>query len=237
MVKSAHLKTVKGRMPWNGSPGDESAVRNYHEFCEARKTALKIAQLPTYNQFVIWAEIWRDFFEQDFYSSPMAIPERKTGFDWSVVVPNLSISQILGAIALRGLFKVKTDHVKLENLDNFWEAWEENPRPAHKPYLVWVRPRLESDYEFEGKSVYDLARLRVNGITLGARVMLQILMQTVTRGVAILDRNSWTLCSSSTDKNGIKPAVYWNSADEFLQIAAWYPNFRSGLVRTREVVT
>lgn len=230
---------IKARIPWTMASELKPTKRNGPALNGAREAALKFAALRTDEQFMIWEKIWQEVFGENFHHSGLIVPERQAGFDWLIAVPNLTLPCILAVIRERSLFRFELVNVKADAVASFWDPWRVKPRPALAPYLVWVRARFEPDCEFEKKSARDLARLRLNSITLEARILLEILIRELTGETGLLDRKVRTLCSGSRDGKGLVPCVHWNSAftKPVLQISAWFPTDRSEIVTAREAIT
>jgi hypothetical protein len=100
-------------------------------------------------------------------------------------------------------------------------------------YAIWVRDRVEADEELKNKSANDLKEASTPGNTLLERLLLELKYFKETG--KHLDIENWTLCSGSRDSDGCVPGVGWYG-DE-MRVGWYYPGFRRGILRSREVVS
>jgi hypothetical protein len=160
------------------------------------------------------------------------IPMPREGFDWLIVVPpQLTHRQAIRALEERfGVFC----HYKVYEM-NPDKIVIDNDRPASMPssYGVWVRPNIDADPEFSKMSAIDLQQLKVSGITLLERLVLELyrFVRTGRHG----DVDSLTLCTGSRHPDGCIPTVYWAAPLGRLEIHWVFPHIKGKQLRCRAV--
>lgn len=176
-----------------------------------------------------WEKFYRDLGVAVDLSN-LAVPKKQEGFDRLIVVAKGMTSQ--GAYNLcEKLFRCwkYTD----ESLDEV--IIHEDRAAKNKSYAVWVRDRVEADEELAGKSFNDLANLKIPGITLTEREILEAKYFKETG--KHLDISNWTLCSGSRNSDGGVPYAYWDGIGREFCVYWAFPAFACGLLRSRQVVS
>lgn len=113
------------------------------------------------------------------------------------------------------------------------EAIVKNDRdPREGSYAVWVRDVREADQANANKSANDLSAENHTSITVLERALLE--MDCYLDHGEHLDRQSWTLCAGSRDRDGdAVPRAYWD-VDKFC--VSWCnPYGHSSDLRSRRV--
>src|SRR5258706_8150307 len=118
-------------------------------------------------QLSIWKEFYADVFPGSWnLSVPFARSRRNS--DTLIVVPkNLTISIVLGKC--REHFHVNSCYSDINT------AIAANARGSEVTYGIWVRAGEESIIKLRGKSASELKAMRVNGITLLERVVIELI--------------------------------------------------------------
>ena len=185
---------------------------------------------PYLNFFIAdWEKFYRDLgVAADF--SGLAIPKKQEEFDRLVVVAK-GITPQGGYDLCSKLFTCwkYTD----ESLDEI--IIHEDRVAKDGPYAVWVRDRVEADEELADKSFNDLAKMKIPGITLTEREILEARYFQETG--KHLDVSNWTLCSGSRDSDGYVPDAYWHGLCRKFNVHWAIPADAFGRLRSRQVVS
>lgn len=101
-------------------------------------------------------------------------------------------------------------------------------------YTVYFKDVQEADEENKNFSANDLKEKGVKGITLGERLLLEIVY--FKKYGKHLDEINWTLCSGSRYSGGNVPGVYWNADDREVDVDWYDPDYRDDDLRARSAV-
>jgi hypothetical protein len=165
---------------------------------EAPKSKINLAEL-----IAEWVELYReDGIELDVAN--IRIPKRTKGFGRLLVIAQgLKIQQAYDNCA-KHFPVLKFDK---RNLD---EVWIKNDRdPTNGAYAIWVRDRVETDWELENLSANDLERRNIAGITLIERIQYGRKYYRETGNH--LDKGNRTLCPGSRLADGRVAVVNWGN--------------------------
>ena len=183
---------------------------------------------PYREQIAAWEKFYHDELGITVDLSGLAVPDRKPGFGWLiVVVPGVTIEMVLAAMKKR--FKVW--RWTSENLDE--QMAEGGRSAANGSYAIWVRDCTEADEEHKGKSHDDLQG-KVVGITLLEYALLHLKHFTETK--THLDSSNITLCTGLLCRDGSVPLGYWSVDDGAFFVYGYHRDGADGDLRTREAV-
>ena len=149
---------------------------------------------------------------------------------WPIIVlPGLTCNGIVRAFRTAG--------VMIETcVDDVDKAVVKNDRsPNAGPYIVYVRRRVEADYELKNLSANDLTVRSINGVTLAER-LLHGYAYYLTVGKHLDVRNR-TLCSGSRYSDGGVPDVSWSSFYREVYVNWYNPGSRFDSMRARTAVS
>ncbi len=195
-------------------------AKREHPFSPARLSKRKYAE---------WEEFYRDVVGFEVDLSDVVIPDDPGGFSRVLVIAKgLTIAQVIAAC--RKHFKVWLYR------DDLGEAVTENDRsPANGSYAIRVRDRVEADEELKNLSANDIKERGTATMTLLERLLFESKYFKETG--KHLDINNWTLCAGSRYSSGGVPRLSWFSGSDGLFVDWCSPDYRSGSIRTRAVVS
>jgi len=158
-------------------------------------------------QIKAWEKFYSEFFSLDFKFDAALIPQRQSGFNRLIIIPQgMSISKAFAACKQHFKCWKHTD----EDLESVMRESERGP--VKETTSRWFRDRVEADEEVQGKSANDLECEKIEGITLLERIIFELKYWSETK--KHLDVSNVTLCSGSRCSGGSVPYAYWY-VDEF----------------------
>lgn len=177
-----------------------------------------------------WYREWQKFYQEVFGLavdlSDVVIPDEKLGFGWVVMVAKgLTLNQAWAKCSE----KFSSYSYLGDDLD---KAVSMNDRTAGTTYSKRFRDRVESDEELKNLSANQLAKKRVQSITLLERLLLELWYFWKT--VQHLDIQNVTLCARSRRSGGVVPGVCWS--DNRLYVCSYSPGSHDGGLRARAAV-
>ena len=148
--------------------------------------------------FIAWQIFFQKYFGLNLDLSNLKIPSKQEGFDRLIIVPEgITPNRIYEACAKNFPCWKWT-----EDLD---KAVVRNDRESRETYAGWVRDRRESDEENKNISADQAKEKKIQGITLGERLILELKYWDETR--EHLDVENVTICSGSRYSDGGVPRV------------------------------
>lgn len=179
-----------------------------------------------------WQKFYADVLNMQMDFSTIELPSITSGFGWGVVVaPGLTPQKVYDACkALFLCWKYTED----QSLDEVIDLTKEANFASEKPYVVWVRDRVEADEEHKNRSARQLEADGVNGITLLERLFLELWYFWKTG--KHLDVQNVTLCAGSRRTGGFVPCVRWRG-DGYLHVDWYDVGHAFGYIRVREVIS
>lgn len=179
---------------------------------------------------VYWHREWGKFYQEVFGLvvdlSGVAIPDEKSGFGWAVMV---ALGLMLNQVWAKCKEKFPTYSCFGDDLD---KAVSKNDRTAEQAYAKRFRDRVEADEELKNLSANQLAKERVQSITLLERLLLELWY--FWKSGKHLDIQSITLCAGSRNSDGDVPNVCWH--DDKLRVFHCYPGSHGDNLRARAAV-
>ena len=174
-----------------------------HPFWIAFNEATKLLVPPTIDdttrQIQFWSKSYKEHFGINLDLSGVKIPERKTGFNWLVIVSQeVSLNQVWEVCRKRFKCWKYTD----SDLESVIQKSERGPTKA--TVMFWFRDRVEADEETKNLSADQQTE---PSITLIARCLLELKYFSETK--KHLDISNWTLCAGSRYSGGGVPCAYW----------------------------
>lgn len=105
--------------------------------------------------------------------------------------------------------------------------------PRKGSYVAWIRNRVEADEELSNLSAVKLDQMKIPGITLLEREVMEY--DCFHRTNSHLDINNMTICSGSRYLCGDVPRVRWDGKRFFIH---WFfANRINPIMRTRQIFT
>ena len=105
--------------------------------------------------------------------------------------------------------------------------------PRKGSYVAWIRNRVEADEELSNLSAVKLEQMKIPGITLLEREVMEY--DCFHRTNSHLDINNMTICSGSRYLCGDVPRVRWDGKRFFIH---WFfANRINPIMRTRQIFT
>jgi membrane-bound inhibitor of C-type lysozyme len=169
--------------------------------------------VDTQKQIDFWISFYKKHFKIDLDPSEIKIAERRSGFNWLVIVAKgVSLNQVW-EVCLKHFKCWKYDGSDLESL-----IQESERGQAKTSTAFWFRDRVEADEETKNLSANQQTEA---SITLIARCLLELKYFSETG--KHLDLKNVTLCSGSRYADGCFPyalwgvgefSVYWDLVDD-----------------------
>ena len=155
-----------------------------------------------------WRKFYREMFRMDGDFSRVVIPKDSGGYDWeSMVAQNITIYEIIRMCRRRFQFFVGIDLGGIIH--------ERNPE---QNYAVRIMPRWDATEIEKEKG------LGQKYITLIERLIFEL--KLCDRIGSPLDRNAYTTCLGSLDKDGNSPRVLASLGDNEVCVISSSPIFR-----------
>lgn len=165
-----------------------------------------------------WECLYQGLFDVVGSTGGIVIPRRESGFNWLVVVdPAIRMNRIFEAWIR--LFKSDWDGSRPHAF---------SLRSRSKPYVLWVRDRVEAGEEPGKLSVDEVLARSIETMDLRERALLEIVYYRRTG--EHLDLEDWTLCPLSRNPQGEVASVGVNKVFDTVTIVAHPPDWK-GRVR------
>jgi len=184
--------------------------------------------VETYQHMILgWQKFWQaQGIEADF--SNLQIPKKKAGFDRLLIIPQGMTPQKAYELCAN---EFKCWKYTGKSLDNVIQHEDRTAKDG--AYTVWVRDRVEADEELKNLSANDLAKKKLNGITLTERLAYELKYYSETG--QHLDITKYTLCSGSQYTDGFVPSVCWR--DGGVRVFWYLLDPRFEYLRARQAVS
>ena len=173
-----------------------------------------------------WQSFFQKYFDLNLDLSNLKTPPKQEGFDRLIIVPEgITPNRIYEACAKNFPCWKWT-----EDLD---KAVVRNDRESRETYAGWVRDRRESDEENKNISADQAKEKKIQGITLGERLIFELKYWDETG--EHLDVKNLTICSGSRGSGGGVP--YVNDYDGEVGVRWCFPQDAGSYWRVRTVVS
>jgi len=199
---------------------------------EALETSILIKTRPTNPYFddvcEYWIELWQKQIgikNPDFAGITPFVAQ--SGY-WPLIIPKhelLKVQRLYDSCRERFNCWKYTGN----SLDNVVVMNDRDPRKGS--YVVWFRDRVEADEELSNLSAIELEKMKIPGITLLERVVMEYDYFNRTNGH--LDTENMTICSGSRYLCGDLPRVRWDGEKFFVH---WFFTDRGNtIMRSRQL--
>jgi hypothetical protein len=180
--------------------------------------------VDTQKQIDFWISFYKKHFKIDLDPSEIKIAERRSGFNWLVIVAK--------GVSLNQVWEVCQKHFKCwkygnSDLESLIQESERGPAKATNAF--WFRDRVEADEETKNLSANQQTEA---GITLIARCLLEL--KYFSEMGKHLDLKNVTLCSGSRFADGGVPYAYWRGGE--FDVSWHYVDYRHPGLRSRVAV-
>ena len=157
--------------------------------------------IQTDEKLVDWQNFYQEVFGLMLDFSDVELSAEQPGFGWVVVVPQ-------GMTLNQAWDKCKERFPTFSYIgDNLDKAVPTNDRTPTNSYAKRFRDRVEADEENKSLSANDLAKRKVQSITLLERILLELWHHWKTG--EHLDLDNWTLCAGSRGSDDTVPSTCW----------------------------
>ncbi len=175
-----------------------------HPFWVAFNEATKLLTPPSLDddmarQIEFWSKVYKEHFSIDLDLSGVKIPERKSSFNWLVIVARGVSLDMVWEVCRKHFKCWKYTDLDLENV-----IQESERGPAKATVAFWFRDRVEADEETKNLSANQQTE---PSITFIVRCLLELKYFLETK--KHLDINNLTLCAGSRYSDGYVPCAYW----------------------------
>lgn len=187
---------------------------------------------------------WREFYCQvhSMKADPSGLMKRlpplTPGFNWGVWVLKGTTPQRAYEMcqSMFSCWKWCGDR----SLDDVVDFTKEARTASKRQYVAWCKDRVESDDELKDTSALQIAKRRINTMTLTEVELLHQWFYWKSGGKSgggHLDIKNWTLCPASRFFDGYAPSVDWGGGYGRLRVGGFLPGDCFSIIRSREAVS